>query len=206
MSTKSIETEVVINNAIPTANTLYINYCGAITHNNVTALRSFLTQYINNPNFVQLYFVISSDGGSVNAGVELYNFLRSLSERFIITMHNIGQISSIANIVYLAGANRFASPQSMFLLHGVKQPIPQGAYSIHQLEEWVSSLKENQERLCQIIAYHTKLSKKSLEKLFIGGKAHNTEFALKNGIMTHATHEFILPKGAVFTTFNISNN
>jgi len=64
-----------------------------------------------------LYFLFSSNGGSVNAGIALYNFLRALPVEII--MHNTGSIDSIATVIFLAADKRYAALHSTFLFHGV---------------------------------------------------------------------------------------
>src|SRR5262245_4778779 len=61
--------------------------------------------------------LISSDGGSVKRGLEFHNFLLSLPIE--LTTHNVGVVDSIANVVYMAGKHRYATPNSRFMMHGV---------------------------------------------------------------------------------------
>ena len=71
-----------------------------------------------------LYFLFSSTGGSVDSGVALHNYLRGLPQKVI--MHNISSIDSIANAVFLAGQERYATAASAFLLHGIYWTFNQG--------------------------------------------------------------------------------
>ena len=63
----------------------------------------------------ELNIHISSQGGETAAGFTAYNFLKSLP--VTVRTHNISNVESIANIVFLAGSERFANPLSRFLLH-----------------------------------------------------------------------------------------
>ena len=45
-------------------------------------------------------------------GMNLYNFLRGLPIR--LTTHNVGNVDSIGNAVFLAGEHRYACPHSPF--------------------------------------------------------------------------------------------
>ena len=56
-------------------------------------------------------------------GVTLYNYIKSLSVK--VVMHNVGLVNSIANVIFLAGNERYAVPHSSFLFHGVGFDIPQ---------------------------------------------------------------------------------
>ena len=56
---------------------------------------------------------MSSAGGMVEEGISLYGFIRSLPVE--ITIHNIGNIDSIALAVYLAASKRLVNPDATFL-------------------------------------------------------------------------------------------
>ena len=65
----------------------------------------------------EVYLLINSECGNVNAEIHCYNVLRALPVKLIT--HNVGNIDSIANVIYLAGERRYASPSSSFMFHGV---------------------------------------------------------------------------------------
>ena len=58
-------------------------------------------------------------------GMNLYNVLRALPIK--LTVHNVGNVDSIGNAVFLAGSPRYACPHSTFMFHGVGFDISQGA-------------------------------------------------------------------------------
>jgi ATP-dependent protease ClpP protease subunit len=61
--------------------------------------------------------MISTPGGSVMYGMNLYNVLRAFPIKLIT--HNVGNVDSMGNAVFLAGEERFACPHSTFMFHGV---------------------------------------------------------------------------------------
>lgn len=63
----------------------------------------------------EVHFMIQSNGGFVNDGICLYNFLRNLP--IAITTYNAGHVGSAAIWVYLAGSRRVSSATATFLLH-----------------------------------------------------------------------------------------
>ena len=65
------------------------------------------------------YFFLSTPGGDVMSGLTIYNFLRALPVP--ITMHNIGNVNSIGNAIFVsADANhRLACAHSTFMFHEV---------------------------------------------------------------------------------------
>src|SRR3546814_4408950 len=51
--------------------------------------------------FNELYFLFSTPGGSVMHGMNIYNVLRALPARLVF--HNVGNVDSIGNAIFLAG-------------------------------------------------------------------------------------------------------
>ena len=68
--------------------------------------------------------MLSTPGGSVMNGLNLYNVLRGLP--ITLTTHNVGNVDSIGNAIFLAGQIRYACPHSTFMFHGVAFNFPQG--------------------------------------------------------------------------------
>ena len=55
-------------------------------------------------------------------GLNLYNVLRALPTKLIT--HNVGNVDSIGNAIFLAGVERYACPHSTFMFHGVGFDAP----------------------------------------------------------------------------------
>ena len=64
-----------------------------------------------------LTIAISSPGGAIVNGIAAYNALSSA--QFQVSTHNIGNIDSIAIVLFLAGAKRLTNSTSTFMFHGV---------------------------------------------------------------------------------------
>jgi ATP-dependent protease ClpP protease subunit len=107
---------------------------GPINHPATTKLRNAICAAVNgglagqagvccNP----LYLLISSPGGAIEDGFSLYNLLRVI-EPDVITI-NMGQIASIANVVFLGGDYRIACPDSYFHFHDFDWNYP-GAHTM----------------------------------------------------------------------------
>jgi ATP-dependent protease ClpP protease subunit len=56
------------------------------------------------------YILFSTPGGEVPSGMTVYNFLRAIPAT--VTMHNIGNVDSIGNAIFLAANTRLACPHS----------------------------------------------------------------------------------------------
>lgn len=64
----------------------------------------------------EVHLLLSTWGGSVTAGINLYNVLRAMPFRLVT--HSAGDVASIGVAIYVAGEERIAAPNTTFLLHG----------------------------------------------------------------------------------------
>src|SRR4051812_17266604 len=85
----------------------YVSFSAEIDVNTTESLISLMAN-IANQKIPEVYLMISSPGGNVMHGMNLYNVLRSMP--FKLTTHNVGNIDSIANAVFLAGETRYTTP------------------------------------------------------------------------------------------------
>ena len=106
-------------------NVFYINFFDKIDEAKVRALMGVCANIIAQKSPDRLYFLFSTPGGQVNAGITLHNYLRSLPVK--LTMHNTGAIDSIGNVIFASADERFAAPIYLFLFHGIAMGVPQGA-------------------------------------------------------------------------------
>ena len=146
----------------------------------------------------EIYFVISTPGGNVAAGITLYNFLRGLPMK--ITMHNIGNVDSIGNAVFLAASTRYACPHSTFMFHGVGFDRQAGRYEEKILREMLNGITADQDRIASIIGTHTDIPKNEAVKLFREAQTKTAEFADERGIVDEI-RQFQLPSGAAVISF-----
>ncbi len=149
-----------------------------------------------------LYFIFASSGGVVDAGVALYNFLKSIPVE--IVMHNIGSIDSIANVIFVAGKKRFAVEHSTFLFHGVTITINGSQrLALPQINEIRDRIHKDHNKIAGIICDNTKISEKSLKNLFTQGETKSVEFALEKGII-HKIKPLQIPKDSIVVSININ--
>jgi ATP-dependent Clp protease protease subunit len=116
-------------------------------------------------------------------------------------MHNIGSVDSIATIIFLAGEERRANPNSSFLFHGIVTNFAaQTAMTMFQLKERLGSLEVDQNKISNTITEITKITKVELDELFLQGEVKSPQFALEKGFI-HEIKEMKLPKDAVVFSF-----
>jgi ATP-dependent protease ClpP protease subunit len=128
--------------------------------------------------------MLSTPGGSVMHGLNLYNMLRGLPIN--LTTHNVGNVDSIGNAVFLAGTTRYACPHSTFMFHGVGAPIQaQGQVILAEkdLLEKLGGIQADQKRIGSIIKERTRLDETAISSLFLEAKTKDADFALNCGIV-----------------------
>ena len=163
---------------------------------------------INDKSIQQLFYIIANDipretetvyiamcteGGSVSHGIAAYNLLKALPYEIII--HNISNMDSIGNLVLMAGKKRYATSQAVFLIHHVSTTFkPSDKVSSSDLQEKLSSVKEDEERINSILKAHTHLKEKDIKELYKVGQSKDAGYALEKNII-HEIKEMVFPKG-----------
>lgn len=111
-----------------------LSFAGPITHPATTKLRSALCGAAlggvpaqNGQRPTRIYLLLSSQGGNLDDGLSLYNLIRTVNIE-VVTV-NLGQVASIANVVFLAGEHRVACEESYFHFHDFEWNFP-GAHSM----------------------------------------------------------------------------
>lgn len=182
--------------------TVYINFFDVINDVKVKVIMATVSEIINRQKPDVIYCLFASSGGQVDAGITLYNFLRSLPIEII--MHNTGTIDSIANVIFLSADTRYASTHSSFLFHGVKQNFQANtSMNRNQVNEVLSALDAVETKIQGIITERTGLTSKELKRLFTQGESKDPDFALSKGIISEIKNPAI-SKGAQIISFNIA--
>lgn len=176
--------------------TIYINFYDGINPTTVNKFIKFTVDAIQQHAPTEIYFFISSPGGDVDSGFTLYNFLISLQSKITIIMHNIGQIDSIANVIFLAGQKRYAAPNSSFLFHGIVMNFNAGGFGRTVLKENLSRLDGMETRMADTISKNTKLTTIELKDFFQQGEGKDVNFALSKEVI-HEIKIPAVPHGAV---------
>jgi ATP-dependent Clp protease, protease subunit len=162
---------------------VYINFFDNIDLIKVNKFIRFTVDVIQQHNPTEIYYFISSMGGDVDAGFTLYNFLVSLQGKITISMHNIGSIDSIANVIFMGGQKRYAAPSASFLFHGVSMNFA-APQSRTQVKESLSRVVGMENRIATTISKNSNLTEAELEVLFQQGENKDVKFAFDKGIIT----------------------
>ncbi|EJO47779.1 MULTISPECIES: ATP-dependent Clp protease proteolytic subunit [Enterobacter cloacae complex] len=102
-----------------------------------------------NQGATELNIYISSQGGDLVAGFTAYHFLKALPVP--VRTHNLSNVESVANIIFLAGSERKANPGSRFLLHPFHWGLAGPSVDHSRVSEWTACLNNDLERFVDVI-------------------------------------------------------
>jgi len=163
---------------------------------------AFMTQLANlvAQNATKLIIAMNSPGGDVALGMAMYNTM--LAMPFSISTHNVGNVDSIANIVFLGGSERFACPQATFMFHGIGfQGNANERLEEKALQEKLDIVLTGHKRLSSIIASRTnKLSILQGMRLFKEQRTRDAAWAKASGIVDDV-RDFVYPTGSNILLF-----
>ena len=119
--------------------------------------------------------------------------LRALPVKLIT--HNMGNVDSIGNVIFLAGAERYACPNSTFMFHGVGFDVMGGVRLVDQmLREHLDSIGSDHRRIGAVIGQHTTLKEAEVVELFKEARTKDAIWAKDVG-MINAVSEPHIPPG-----------
>ncbi len=181
--------------------TIYLNSFFPINQITANKLMAVCAQLIASEKPERLYFLFASPGGEVPAGIVIYHYLRALPVK--VTMHNIGSIDSIANVIFHAADERKAVPQSTFLFHGVSLGLEKVSLNRNQLQELSSQLSADEMKIATILAARCNLTHGDIESMFVQGVTKDAVFAKDKGIIQEISQP-VIPPDAKFISLNFT--
>ena len=177
----------------PMTNRFYISFSAEIIPHTTETLIAATANVIEK-GADEIYLLISTQGGNVHNGIQLYNTLRALPA--VLITHNVGNVDSIGNAIFLAGDKRFSCPHSTFMFHGVGYDMP-GPVRLEakMLRERLDGIDADERRISNIIQERTNLDKRQARKLFRETRTKDVDFALEHGII-HEICDVNIPSGS----------
>jgi ATP-dependent Clp protease, protease subunit len=177
-----------------------INFHGPISHPATAKLRNSLCGAINERTqdgtrrYDEIYLFLNSTGGSVDDGIALFGFLRSLP--VALTTINVNLVASITIVPFLAGKTRIALPHSTFHFHDFEWNYG-AAHNMTRLEyiDHTQILTSGKETTLRLLEENTSLTKKDFEdlKLLDVPIIKDANFAKEKGIV-HEIKYLTLPE------------
>ena len=173
--------------------TTYISFSAEINPQTTEALIAVLGDLVNKK-VDEVYLMLSTPSGSVMNGFNLYNVLRALP--FKLITHNVGNVDSIGNMIFLAGIERYACPQSTFMFHGVGFDV-KTALRLEEkfLRERLDGILQDQRRIGAIIRDRTSLDDLQIQELFREARTKDADYAKSVGIV-HDIRDVKIPPGS----------
>lgn len=172
--------------------TVYISFSAEINANTTESLIAVLATLVNQ-HVPHIYLLLSTPGGTVMNGMNLYNVMRALPCE--LTIHNVGNVDSIGNAIFLAGSRRYACAHSTFMFHGVGFNSPQGLRLEEKfLRERLDGIEADQRRIGSILVERTSLQDEQVRGLFLEAQTKDSTFAIGCGIV-HEIRDVQIPPG-----------
>ncbi len=171
---------------------VYISFSADVNQKTTENLIGICAQKLGE-GFTEIYLLLSTLGGNVINGINLYNVLRGMPVKWIT--HNVGAVNSIGNVLFLVGEERYACPQSSFMFHGVGFDVQKERLEEKQLREKLDVIKNDQDKIGEIITQRTRINTDEIAKLFREVATKDVLYAKEKGII-HDVRELIVPKGA----------
>ena len=163
---------------------------------NPTTAQSLIAQCaaLVNDGFRKITLLLSTPGGTVREGMAIYNALRGFP--VTLTTHNIGNVDSIGNVIFLAGETRYACPNTTFMFHGVGQTLnAKTRLEQKDLTEKLESIKADNERIAEIIKKRSNFQDAGeVSSLFLQSRTKDVDYAKSRGII-HEICDVSIPEG-----------
>jgi len=204
MTVDLLRTSVVLYNsmntrdqpAAPTASllkTVHICFAAEVNRTTTENLLSILAD-VANAKVKQVCLMISTSGGSIAEGITLYNILRAFP--FLLVTHNIGNVDSIGNVIFLAGKKRYACPHSVFSFHSAGYEVaPHTRFEEGLLKNELRRLHDKNSIVSTIMQERTKLRRREIDQLFLEFASKDAVFAQSKGII-HSINDIIVPRAS----------
>jgi len=182
--------------ATPAGPVTFVSFSAEIVPQTTEALIATMAQ-LANQGVPEVYLMLSTPGGAVMNGLNLYNVLRAMP--FNLTTHNVGNVDSIGNAVFLAGTTRYACPHSTFMFHGVGFEAPAARLEEKFLRERLGGIVADQKRIGTILEERSKLANDDIATLFLEATTKDAAYAASVGIVDEVRDVDIPPGSPIMS-------
>ncbi len=179
--------------------TKYIIFTAGVYPAQSGQLKNAIIQAINDK-YDEIYFLISSEGGNVFEGLAIASLIKALPMK--TTMHNVGQVDSVATAIFSSGKERVSNKNASFMFHGVSMNLEKSSLLEQQLKEIYDSSKRLKDDIAKAISSYIGLPVEKIQALMIdGGSILSAEKAKSEGFITDIV-EANIPADANITVIN----
>jgi len=181
--------------------TKYIIFTAGVHLASAAKLRQIITDCVNQK-YDELYFLISSGGGDVFEGLSLATYINALPMK--TTMHNIGQVDSVATAIFASGKERIASKNSSFMFHGVTMNLEKCSLVESQLKEIYNNVKKLKEDIAKAISSFSGIKLSDIDSLMVdGGNTLTAEEAKTRGFISNIAEPSIPNNADIISVGNV---
>jgi ATP-dependent protease ClpP protease subunit len=171
----------------------YLMFSAAIDQNSSNNFLAYLVG-LQIEGATKLTVGMSTHGGNVVCGITMYNHM--LAMPFEIETHNVGNVDSIANAVFLGGKTRYASSTATFMFHGVGfDGNANERLEEKNLLEKLDIVYAENKRISKVMSDRSTLGMDEGLELFKEQKTRDADWAKEKGIIKDIK-PFIIPAGA----------
>lgn len=120
-----------------------------------------ISQVRKQPEATSYEVYINSEGGVVDTGFDIYNFIKSLG--YPVTTIGTGMVASIATVIFMAGQKRIVQPKTQFMIH-----LPMGGIEFataDEMEMHTKGLREVENKVIQFYTKELSLNKEAISPL-----------------------------------------
>ena len=153
-------------------------------------LKDIVSQAKAQPEATAFKVKIESNGGNVNVGYDIYDYLKSL--RVPITTEAIGMVASIATIIFLAGDERVMLPGSSLMIHNPWLKA-QGGFEANDLIALGTDMKKREDKMVKFYSKHTGNTKEAISPLMRDETSITPDEAIELGFATSKVEEMAEP-------------
>ncbi len=174
--------------------TVYIEFFSTINTESVNELIITIDEKISKGKD-KFFIIIESTGGVTSEAFRIYNYLKGIDAEIIT--HNIGNVRSMAMIMFCAGDKRYCSPYSTFIYHKTGYTLPNLRLNLDNIGYYYQQLEIEKKYIVEILfsIIGKKRAKKIIEEDYINGSTYTPEQALEYNLV-HEIKEKIFPKDA----------
>lgn len=174
---------------VPT--TVYVSFSAEINDTTAEQLINVMANCANQGVSV-VHLLLSTPGGSVMHGINIYNVLRGMPFRLIT--HNVGNVDSIGAAIFLAGEERRACQHSTFMFHGVAFDGTGVSFNARSTKERLESLLADEARTGSIVTERSGLTLDQIHKFYEEARTMTASDAKDAGIV-HSVCDVAIPPG-----------
>jgi ATP-dependent protease ClpP protease subunit len=175
--------------------TIYIEFFSQITENSIENLISTVDEKLLEGKD-RIVILMHSTGGSVSEALLIYNYLSGI-EAEVIT-HNVGQVSSIAIILFCVGEKRYCSTYAYFQIHQTGFSLSKDiVINLKNINYYFRNLESNKNYIIDILYKRmgNKRTRKELEKDYLSEELYTSQQALEYGLVNEIKDELFPDDG-----------